>query len=73
VRVLLIRVQRRLPRDLLRLRVDLHRAAQIAHRGQHVPGNRTDRTVRGERHPGGPAAAVLDHRLVGPQVKDDDH
>ena len=30
-------------------------------------------TVRGERHPGGPAAAVLDHRLVGPQVKDDDH
>ena len=42
------------------------------HRGQHVPGDRADRPVRGERHAGGPATAVLDHRLVAPQVEDDD-
>ena len=48
-RVLVVLVQRHLPRHLLRGRVDLHRAAQRAHRRQHIPGDRADRAVRGER------------------------
>jgi putative spermidine/putrescine transport system ATP-binding protein len=71
VRVLLVGVQRHLPRDLLRRRIDLHRAAKLAHRGQHPAGHLADRPVGGERNPLGPAAAVLDDRLVDPQVQRD--
>ena len=72
VRVLVVLVQRHLPRHLLRGRVDLHRAAQRAHRRQHIPGDRADRAVRGERDAFGPAVTVLDPGFVEPQVKDDD-
>ena len=72
MRVLVVLVQRHAPRNLLRRRVDLHRAAQGAHRGQHLPGDRPDRAIGGERDTFGPAAAVLDHRLVDPQVERDD-
>ena len=71
VRVLLVGVQRRLPRDLLRCQIDLDGTAQIAHRGQHPTRHLADRPVRGERHPFDPAAAVLDNRLVDAQVERD--
>jgi hypothetical protein len=72
VRVLVVGVQRHVPRDFLRCRIDLHRAAYLVHRGEHPAGHLADRPVRGERDPLDPAAAVLDDRLVNPQVECDD-
>ena len=72
MRVLVVLIQRHVPRDLLRSRVDLHRPAQVAYRGQHLPGDRADGPVRSERDPVGPAIAVLHHCFVQPQVKDHD-
>jgi len=71
VRVLVVCVQRHLPRDFLRCWIDFHGAGKLAHRGQQATCHLTRRPVRGERDLLHPAAAVLDDRLVDPQVERD--
>ena len=69
MRVFAVLVERHAPRDLLRRRVDLHRATHAPHRRKHLPGHLPDRPVRGERDMFDPPAAVLDHRFVNPQIQ----
>ncbi len=68
--VLLVRVERDRPRDLLRLRVERHVARERADRVEHVARDRADRPVRGERDPRAAAVGMVHDRLVGVQVED---
>jgi hypothetical protein len=70
--VLAVLVERHVPRHLLRRRVDLHRAAELTHGGQHVARHVGHRPVGGERDPGRPPVVVLGDRLVAMQVQRDD-
>ena len=69
--MLAVAVERHLPGDLLGRRVDLYRAGQPADGGQHLNGHGPDGPVGGERDALDLAVAVLDDRLVGPQVQGD--
>ncbi len=70
--MLAVLVERQLPRHLLWRRVDLHRAAEVAHGGEHVARHVGHRPVGGQRDPGLPPVAVLGDRLVALEVERDD-
>jgi hypothetical protein len=72
-RVLAVLVKRLAPRNLLRRRVNLDRAAaQTANRGQYLTRHISDRSIGCERDTLDPAAAVLDRSLVGMQIEYND-
>jgi hypothetical protein len=72
VRVLVVGVERGVPRHLLRRRVDTHVPAGVAHRRQHLARHLADRPVGSERDAPDPAGAVLDERLMAVQIEGDD-
>ena len=70
--VLLVGVERGVPRHLLRRGVDRHLATGGAHRRQHLPRHLADRPVGGEGDALDPAGAVLHDRLVKMQIEGGD-
>ena len=62
--MLVVLVKRHAPRHLLRRRIDLDGAANVADRLEHLTGDLADRSVGGERDAAGATATVLDERLV---------
>ena len=70
--MLVVLVERHGPRHLLRRRVDLDGAAEVADRRQQLARDLADRPIGRERDAPRAPVAVLGHRLVGVQVERDD-
>ncbi len=70
--VLIVLVERDGPRHLLRRRVDLHRAAEIADRRDQFARDGADRAVGHQRDGSRAAVAVLHERLVMAQIEGGD-
>ena len=71
-RMLVVLVERRRPRHLLRRRIDLDRASEVTDRREHPAGHRADRSIGRQRDTPHASFAVLDDRFVGVQVERDD-
>ena len=70
--MLVVLVERDLPRHLLGSGIDLDVAPQAPHRLEHVAGHLRHRAVGCQRDPRLMTGAVLDHGLVRVQVKRSD-
>ena len=68
-RVFAVLIERHTPRNLLRHRVNLHRPANTANRGQYLTRHDSDRSMRRQSDALDPTVAVLDHSLVNMQVQ----
>jgi hypothetical protein len=69
--VLVILIQRRMPRDLLWPHVDRDRADQVGDPGQQVASDLADCPVRTQWDPPDPPVAVFDDRLMPVQIQGD--
>lgn len=67
--MLVVLIERHVPLHLLRSGIDLHGAAQRSDGAQHLARHASHRTIGSQRDALPAAVAVLDDRLVSPEIE----
>jgi hypothetical protein len=67
-RVFVVLIEGRVPRYFLGLRINLNRADEVTDRGENLPSDGTDRTIRHQRHVADSPTARLHDHLMSAQI-----